>query len=260
MTNPFLGKAAPLTQQGFDQVLSQLGGDAPSLWALLTVETRGFGFFPDRRPKILYERHIFHKRTQGRYSAAHPDISSGVSGGYQGDTAEYGRLEQAIKLDRQAALESVSWGLGQIMGFNAVKLGYLNTEDMIKKFLDGEDGQLEGSRRFIMNNPMLESAFKSKEWTKVAFFYNGAAYAKNAYHTKLAHYCDLYTIKGTPSIGLRTAQAHLTYLGFNPRGVDGILGNGMRTALIAFQKAQGIPVTADLDDATMDKLTVAASR
>lgn len=84
MTNSFLGKAAPLTQQGFNEVLKQIGGDAPSLWALLTVETCGFGFFPDRRPKILFERHIFHKRTKGRHSAAHPDISSSASGGYKG--------------------------------------------------------------------------------------------------------------------------------------------------------------------------------
>ena len=152
---------------------------------------------PDRRPKILFERHIFHKRTKGRYSAAHPDISSSASGGYQGDAAEYERLERAIKLDRKAALESVSWGLGQIMGFNAVKLGYLDAEDMVKKFIEGEDQQLDGSRRFIMNNAALESAFQNKNWTKVAFFYNGAAYAKNAYHTKLEHYCELYTIKGT---------------------------------------------------------------
>ena len=197
MTDSFLGSAVPLTQPGFNEALAQLSGDAPSLWALLTVETRGFGFLPDRRPKILFERHIFHKRTKGRYSAAHPDISSSASGGYQGDAAEYERLERAIKLDRKAALESVSWGLGQIMGFNAVKLGYLDAEDMVKKFIEGEDQQLDGSRRFIMNNAALESAFQNKNWTKVAFFYNGAAYAKNAYHTKLEHYCELYTIKGT---------------------------------------------------------------
>lgn len=258
MTDTFLGKAVPLTQQGFDDVVHQLGGDEPSLWALLTVETRGFGFLPDRRPKILYERHIFHKRTKGRYTVANPDISSSLSGGYQGGTAEYGRLARAIKLDRQVAFESASWGLGQIMGFNAVKLRYLGAEEMVTRFLDGEDAQLDGALRFIVDNPALESAFRNKKWTKVAFFYNGEAYAKNAYHIKLERYCDLYTIKGTPSIEIRAAQARLTYLGFTPRGVDGLLGDGTRTAVIAFQKSRGIPLTAELDEKTMDELKLAA--
>lgn len=259
MTSSFFGKAAPLTQQGFNEVLKQLGGDAPSLWALLTVETRGFGFFPDRRPKILFERHIFHKRTKGRHSASHPDISSSTSGGYQGDIAEYGRLEQAIKLDRQAALESVSWGLGQIMGFNAVELGYADTEEMVKKFIEGEDEQLDGSRRFIAKNPTLTSAFQNKNWMKVASLYNGPAFEKNRYHIKLAHFCELYTTTGTPSIDVRAAQANLTFLGFNPGGVDGLFGKATRAALNAFQKAQGLPATGELDDGTLNELQTAIS-
>lgn len=259
MTNSFLGKAAPLTQQGFNEVLKKIGGDAPSLWALLTVETCGFGFLPDRRPKILFERHIFHKRTKGRHSAVHPDISSSTSGGYKGGTAEYGRLEQAMKLDRQAALESVSWGLGQIMGFNAVSLGYPDTEDMVKKFVESEDEQLDGSRRFIAKNPTLESAYQNKNWTKVASLYNGPAFEKNHYHIKLAQFCELYTTQGTPSIDVRTAQANLTFLGFDPRGVDGVLGKATHAALSAFQKAQGLPATGDPDDTTMNALRTAAS-
>ncbi len=258
MTDTFIGKAVPLSQQGFDEVVNRLGCDNATLWALLTVETRGFGFLPDRRPKILYERHIFQNQTDGLYSKANADISSSSAGGYQGGVAEYGRLGRAMKLDRQAALKSVSWGLGQIMGFNAVKLKYLGVEEMITSFSDGEDQQLDGVLRFIINNSALESAFRNKKWTKVAFFYNGKDYAKNNYHTNLEHYSDLYTIKGTPSIEIRSAQARLTYLGFDPRGVDGLLGSGTRTAVIAFQKARGIPLTAELDDKTMDELKLAA--
>jgi hypothetical protein len=57
-------------------VLDRLGVDQATLWSLLTVETRGFGFLPDQRPEILFERHIFHKHTGGRFSAGHPNISS----------------------------------------------------------------------------------------------------------------------------------------------------------------------------------------
>ncbi|HWT38067.1 MAG TPA: N-acetylmuramidase domain-containing protein [Paraburkholderia sp.] len=258
MSDTFLGAAAPLTQTGFDDVAHQLAIDVQSLWALLTVETRGFGFLPDRRPKILYERHIFHKRTGGRFSAANPDISSSNPGGYQGGAAEYDRLMRAIRLDRQAALESTSRGLPQIMGFNARTLRYLNAEEMIQNFINDEDTQLQGANRFISSNAALSAALRQKDWARVAFFYNGADFQKNQYDRKLAHYHDLFNIKGTPSIEIRAAQARLTYIGFEPGGIDGVVGNGTRTATIAFQRAKQLNVTADLDDPTLAALKLAA--
>lgn len=260
MSDTFVSKAAPLSRAGFDSACQALGGDAASLWALLTVETRGFGFLPDRRPKILFERHIFHQRTGGRFSLnrEHADISAGASGGYEGGVAEYGRLARAIRLDRRAALESASWGLGQVMGFNAVSLRYVSTAEMVDRFIENEDAQLDGSVRFIQANPALQLAFAARRWDRVAFFYNGKAYAKNDYHTKLERYHELYTLKGMPSVELRAAQARLTYLGFKPRGVDGLLGDGTRTALIGFQKAAGLPVTSEPDDQTLEALKAAA--
>jgi hypothetical protein len=41
--------------------------------------------------------------------------------------------------------------------------------------------------------------------------------------------------KGCPSIGLRAAQAYLTYLGFDPKGVDGLSGRNTDAALAAFR-------------------------
>jgi hypothetical protein len=258
MMDTFLGKAGILTQRGIDRTVEQLAIDLPTLWALLTVETRGFGYLPDRRPKILFERHIFHRRTNGRFSAAHPDISSPQSGGYLGEAAEYPRLEQALRLDRQAAFESASWGLGQIMGFNASALGYIGAEAMVGSFLESEDAQLDGVLRFIHNNPPLEKALNANDWARVAFFYNGQNFAKNQYDAKLSRFFDLYRLRGTPSIELRAAQARLSYLGFDPRGVDGVLGDGTRAALLAFQQASGIARSGEPDSGTLDALRTMA--
>lgn len=249
----FQGGAAPLSSAGFEQARQSLDADAESLWALIAVETCGFGFLSDRRPKILFERHVFHRRTGGRH-AAHADISAPAAGGYLGGGDEYARLERAMQLDRQAALDSASWGLGQIMGYHATGLGYPDTEAMVARFGEGEDEQLAGAQRFISANPPLRQAFAHKEWTRVAFLYNGAAYARHGYHRRLAQFHDLYELKGTPSITVRMAQAWLTYLGYRPRGIDGILGPGTGMAVIDFQKAQGLPVTADPDDATLERL------
>lgn len=258
MANEFAGLAAPLSQAGFDEVARQLGGDKASLWALINVETEGFGFISDRRPKMLFERHQFRKRTGGRFDTTNPDISSAVRGGYLSGTAEYGRLAKAIALDRRAALESASWGLGQIMGFNAVRLGYASAEAMVTQFQAGEDAQLDGVSRYLRNNPALATAFAKGNWAKVAFFYNGSAYAENKYDIKLQRFHDLFTISGTPSIDVRAAQARLAYLGFDPRGIDGVVGHGTRLAVIAFQKARGVKATGELDEGTMEGLREAA--
>jgi hypothetical protein len=42
------------------------------IWAVFSVETSGCGFLTDRRPKILFERHIFSHLTNGRYDAQNP--------------------------------------------------------------------------------------------------------------------------------------------------------------------------------------------
>ena len=246
----FVGAASPLTKAQFDDVVTRLGVDPPSLWALLTVETRSCGFFRDRRPQILFERHIFHKRTAGRYDGVAPAVSSAERGGYAGGAAEYGRLAQAMALDARAALESTSWGLGQVMGFHAVRLGYADAEDMVLRFCTGEDAQLDGIRRFVEKNDAIARAFRARDWTQIAFFYNGSAYAENGYDTKLERFYTFYTNHGLPDIDVRAAQVRLTFLGFEPHGIDGVMGGGTKAALLAFQQAKGIAATGALDQTT----------
>jgi hypothetical protein len=173
--------------------------------------------------------------------------------------AEYERLSRALKLDRHAALESASWGLGQVMGFNAVMLGYLDVEEMVTQFIGGENEQLDGAVRFLTENPALLHAFHTHNWSRIAFFYNGKAYANKGYHLKLANSYSLYNAGHVPSIEIRTAQAQLTYVGFDPHGIDGVLGHNTRIALLAFQQASGIKPTGELDTATETALKAAAS-
>ena len=259
MANDFTGAAAPLSKKAFDEAVAALDIKEASLWAILAVETRGFGFFPDKRPKILFERHKFHERTKGKFSASFPDISSATPGGYSKNAAEYDRLARAITLDRNAALESASWGLGQIMGFNAAKLKYDDAADMVAKFTTGEDEQLRGVVKFIEGSAPLHKAVKGRDWAKVAFFYNGKEFKKNNYDVKLQQFFDLYSLPNhAPSIDVRADQARLTYLGIDPHGVDGFLGQGARAAVLAFQKKHNLPQTGDLDEATRTALTAAA--
>jgi len=258
MAMEFAGKGTPLTAGGFDQASQALGGDPCALWALITVETSGFGFLTDRRPKILFEQHWFHQLTKGRFDETDPGISS-PKPGYPRGVDPYARLARALELDRMAALQSASWGLGQIMGFNATRLGYRDAVDMIERFRQGEDAQLEGVRRFIAKEPSLERAFRSRDWATVGLHYNGPSYARNEYDAKLAYFFAKYTREGTPAVEVRAAQAWLAYLGYNPGAVDGLFGVRTRRALGAFQKDRKIALTWELDSTTLDQLEAAAS-
>ena len=84
----FVGRGQPLTRAGLNKALAMLGlgvNDAAYIWTVVEVETagltQGFGFRVDRRPQILFERHMFRKYTNGRFDGAAPDIS-GPAGGY----------------------------------------------------------------------------------------------------------------------------------------------------------------------------------
>src|ERR1700704_4436712 len=109
----FVGTAVPISNPGFDRVQALLRVGAAELWTVLTVETHGYGFLPDRRPLILFERHIFHRQTNGEYDDTNPGVSANTAGGYIGGADEYYRLAEAVALNRTAALNSTSWGIGQ---------------------------------------------------------------------------------------------------------------------------------------------------
>ncbi|MGQ0676941.1 MAG: N-acetylmuramidase family protein [Rhodospirillales bacterium] len=181
----FAGPAARLSPAGMAGACAILGIGEAELRAVLAVEALGGGFLPDGRPKILFERHWFHRLTQGRHSAAHPDISDTKPGGYQGGTAEYARLARAIALDRPAALDSASWGLGQIMGFNAKKAGYENAGAMAEAFALSEDAQVAAVARFIAASGAGRH-LAAHDWAAFARAYNGPRFRDNAYDEKLA--------------------------------------------------------------------------
>jgi len=252
------GGGAPLTAAGVATAVSKLGINSAALWALVSVETRSCGFFADRRPQVLFERHIFHKRTGGQFDATDSSISDPTRGGYSGGVAEYVRLARAMALDNQAALESASWGLGQVMGFNATGLGYADVDDMVQQFCAGEDAQLVGVTRFIAGNAALLKALQSSNWAQVAFFYNGRAYADHQYDVHLKQYFDLYQTGVAPDLDIRAVQMRLTYLGFDPRGVDGVYGHGTQAAVLAFQQAHQLPATGVVDPATATLLKMTA--
>lgn len=254
MATEFVGKAKPLSQQGVDAGTARLEVGAAEIWAVLTVETTGCGFLPDRRPKILFERHIFHRETNGKFDATAPDISNQTGGGYgAGGAHQYERLARAVALDRRPALRSASWGIGQVMGFNAESVGFASVEQMVQEMAESEDVQLRGMLEFVHGHG-LHRAMQEHAWRTFARGYNGSDFEKNEYDTKLDKAFTRLSTDGLPDLRVRAAQIMLTYRGIDPGPVDGQIGNRTRTALRTFQSGAGLPATGEPDDPTMAAL------
>lgn len=249
----FVGASQALSTPGLDAVLDDLGVGPAELIALLLVESKSCGFLPDRRPVILFERHWFHELTGGRFSAANPDISNPVAGGYAGLAAEYPRLEKAARLDRVAALQSASWGAGQVMGFNHLLAGHADVDGMVAAMQDSEDAQLLAVAGFLKARH-LAGALQSHDWARVAKAYNGASYAKNQYDVRLAAMYSQLSSGTLPDIDVRRAQLYLTFLGYAPGSVDGLHGKLSRSAVAEFRQAQGLEDGDRVDKALVDAL------
>ncbi len=251
----FAGKTTAMTTTGFAAVANGLGVKAPEIWTVFAVETSGCGFLPDRRPPILYERHIFSRLTGGQFDDG--DISSPTSGGYgPSGAAQYNRLARAVALDRRAALQSASWGLGQIMGMNFAMAGFGNVEDMVAAMCDSEDSQMIAFAAFLKSSK-LHTALQIHDWTAFARGYNGPNFAQNQYDTKLREGFQKFSTGSLPGITTRAAQLYLTLRGFHPGPVDGVAGSLTSAALLQFQTANGLPVTGQADQVTLDALTPA---
>jgi N-acetylmuramidase/Putative peptidoglycan binding domain len=250
----FDGRSLALSANGIASVAAQVSVGAPEIWAIFSVETHGAGFLPDRRPQILFERHIFSHLTAGQFDGSNPDISSPTPGGYGGGGAnQYNRLTEALALDQDAAFQSASWGLAQVMGENYQAAGFANVEAMVSAMYDSEDAQLGAMGLFIQRTG-LASSLAAHDWTSFARGYNGPNYAINRYDVQLNGFYQKYLVSATPDLQVRAAQIYLQFRGFDPHGVDGILGPTTAAALQAFQSSIGITVTGAVDNTTMQAL------
>lgn len=261
----FAAKAVPLSRQGLAAALDVLhlgAGEAAALWCVFEVETsgvtQGFGFRPDRRPEILFERHKFREFTAGRFNQSHPDLS-GNQGGYGTLASQYDKLERALKLSQDAglgdepALKSASWGIGQVMGFNHQAAGYASAHKMVEAMVQGEDAQVMAVARFMVDRG-LDKALRNKDWERFARLYNGKTYAQNQYDVKLQVQYARFAGGSLPDLEMRAAQAALLLLGYSPGKIDGILGRRTRDALRAFQLGAGLAATGELNSDTYSNL------
>jgi hypothetical protein len=183
-----------ITEEDFNRIAASLDVEPASVKAVNKIESPRGPFLPSGKPYILFEGHVFWKELQAqkidprKYRKGNEDIlyPSWTKVFYKGGEGEYGRLERAMGINEGCALRSASWGAFQIMGFNHKACGFKTVQDFVQAQRESATAQLEAFVSYIKNNKPTYNALRQKNWDMFARLYNGASYAKNAYHLKLA--------------------------------------------------------------------------
>lgn len=285
----FKGDANRLDDFDLPRIGSTIGVGEDELHAFMDVEAAGSGFDSLGRPKMLFEPHLFY-RNLGPGEKRNKAVAAGLAyPSWRRDypPESYSRLAKAIAIDEDAALKSASWGLTQILGSNHLAAGYQSPQAMVSSFMADEAEQLEATVRLMSKwgidddmRELREIALAGRstlpsDAIAIARVWNGPAFAKNGYHTKIAaahnRWRKIADTPWTPSDTtvapeqpeentifptlrrgdgwlrnhnlapyVRRLQTALKAKNLYAGKIDGAFGDGTKAAVIAFQKANGL--------------------
>lgn len=191
----FTNVAAPaVTDAELRGFADRLGCTLKQLRAVSLVESSGGGFDRLGRPKILFERHLFHRLTNGKWSPR--SFSNPKGGGY--DASSWDKLLAACAYDPDAAFGACSWGKFQVLGLHASlrapdgspRFGFADSFTLAKSTVASEAAHYELLTRYIdvfdLKGELRALSTDPATCRPFAKGYNGPAYEKGGYHRKLA--------------------------------------------------------------------------
>lgn len=258
--------------QSIEKVASDIGVEVNKMLAFMMTETNGQVYAVvngKQEPLIRYEGHYFFKLVQAklRDKAVALGLANPKVGGVKNPKSQDGRwelLKRAKALDIPAAISSVSWGIGQVMGAHWQWLGYSSASDFENKVRSGFIGQLTAMTLFLERSGIIPH-LKRGDWSAVARIYNGKDYAKGGYDKKMrANYESLTSIKviptssgmlraGSKGAGVRELQKLLVRAGYS-LDVDADYGPSTEKAVRNYQKNNGLEIDGVAGPATMKSL------
>ena len=158
------------------------GVEYAALMAVITVESSGVGFNPSTGKIIIRFEPTWFKRLS-KVAGQHLNAAWNSEAG--GQKVEWVLFDNAFTVDQNAAMESTSIGMMQVMGFHYHELGFATVGAMWDFAKENEANQVELGLRFIKYIPALIKALTAKDWQTFAYHYNGADYRKNNYDQRL---------------------------------------------------------------------------
>lgn len=170
-----------ITHSQIATLAAKSGWETAALQAIIAVESGGIGFAADTGKIIIQFEPVWFRR-----KAPYTPSGKWSVNGVERQSKEWEAFNEAFRLNPNAAMESTSIGMMQVMGFHYKDLGFDTVGHMWDYAKESEANQVDLAIRFIKNNPKLDRAVKNKDWPTVAYYYNGSAYRKYNYDVKLA--------------------------------------------------------------------------
>lgn len=183
----FSNRNAPaITADEIKALADSLGCSVKQINAVAKVESSGGGFDNQGRPKILFERHLFHRLTNGQWSPS--SFSQSAGGGYS--ESSWDKLAAACGRDPDAAFSAVSWGKFQVLGLHWSKLAYASPYELALSTVQSEAAHYELLARYCRTFGLVDDirrlSTSPNDCIGFAQSYNGPAFRRFAYHEKLA--------------------------------------------------------------------------
>lgn len=164
-------------------------------WAMVKsiadVEGQGYGFDP-ATGKILIQFEPGWFKRQCHEWREHAQGHTWINNKVENQREEWKAFNDAFYIDADAAMESTSIGMMQVMGFHWKELGFDSVGAMWDYAKESEENQLHLALKFCKSVPPLDRAIKAKDCIKTAYYYNGEQYKKYNYDTRLLRRLRIY--------------------------------------------------------------------
>ena len=142
------------------------------------------------------------------------------------------------------------------MGFNHLPAGFQSAAAMVNAFKASEDNQVLG--RLLPGRRSARRCLRNRGLAGLRARLRRPALLADQYDVKLAQQYHRFSTGSVPDLSVRTAQAALLLLGYEPGKIDGIVGNRTRAAVRQFRITAELSDGDTLDEATLEALHTAA--
>jgi peptidoglycan hydrolase-like protein with peptidoglycan-binding domain len=160
----------------------EIGISPVVLAAVMQVES------PGSTSAIRFEPHLFNRAMQKAGNSKRVPYTPGEGGiSFVKSETDLGAFQNAMKLDPKVAVESTSFGSGQVMGYNLLPMYGGDVQKALNAFWsDSADVSNKLLIQWFKANPRAITAAANLDFAQFARIYNGPAYRANKYDEKLA--------------------------------------------------------------------------
>ena len=170
-----------ITEENYKKLSLEFNIPAINIRKVVRVESGGLGFAKDTGKIIIQFEPSWFKR-----KAPYTPSGKWSLNKVERQSAEWTAFSDAFGKNANAAMESTSVGLMQVMGFHYKLLGFKTVGEMWDFAKKSEANQLALGLRFIKSNPKMYKALQTGDWEVFAYYYNGAQWRKFDYANRLA--------------------------------------------------------------------------